>query len=114
MSSDPPMKSTMNGTRCHIVAQVAIKTNPPAQFANDASITNSLSITTQRYGFYFVLSSTLLGFGTSQPLEAGSPSSIGAPASFQARHPPAIDDTLVYPIFCRLSAESAERKPPPQ
>jgi hypothetical protein len=34
----------MIGTRCHIVAQVAISTSPPAQFAIDASITSSLNI----------------------------------------------------------------------
>src|SRR5437762_2476917 len=38
------MKSTMIGTRCHIVAQVAINTTPPAQLATEASIKSSLSI----------------------------------------------------------------------
>src|SRR5439155_18662216 len=45
MSSDAPIKSTMIGTRCHIVTQVAIRTRPPAQFAIDASITSSFNMT---------------------------------------------------------------------
>src|SRR5579863_3934028 len=39
---------------------------------------------------------------------------VGSPASSQPLHPPSIDSTLVYPIFCKLSATSAERNPPPQ
>src|SRR5579863_2581249 len=39
---------------------------------------------------------------------------VGSPASSHPLHPPSIDSTLVYPIFCKLSATSAERNPPPQ
>jgi hypothetical protein len=55
----------MIGTRCDIVAQVKINTNPPAQFAIDARITSIFSIGSLRegYGFkiavHFALSSTL-------------------------------------------------------
>jgi hypothetical protein len=34
--------------------------------------------------------------------------------SRHSRIPPSIEITLVYPIFCKLSAANAERKPPPQ
>ena len=59
------MNSTMIGTCCHIVAQVAISTRPPAQFAIDASITSSRNISILRegsgfkIGIYFAASSTL-------------------------------------------------------
>ena len=43
---------------------------------------------------------------------SGCPS--GRPAATQARNPPAIEVTFRYPIFCKLSAASAERNPPPQ
>src|SRR6266496_5606303 len=39
---------------------------------------------------------------------------VGNPAAFQALKPPAIERTFLYPIFCKLSAASAERPPPPQ
>src|SRR6185436_6384360 len=63
MSSDAPMKSTMIGTRSHIVAHVAINTRPPAQLAIEASIksifTGSPFEAPLKLGAYFVLSSTL-------------------------------------------------------
>src|SRR5438046_2094659 len=40
--------------------------------------------------------------------------STGPPDSVQALQPPAMERTWRYPIFCRLSAARAERKPPPQ
>src|SRR6266851_8449410 len=39
---------------------------------------------------------------------------VGKPASTQPRHPPSIDSTFIYPIFCKSSATSADRNPPPQ
>src|SRR6267154_1837992 len=39
---------------------------------------------------------------------------LGSPAPTQPLHPPSIDSTFVYPIFCKLSATSADRNPPPQ
>ena len=43
------MNNTMGGTCCHIVAQVAISTIPPTQFANDATIRSSLNISILRF-----------------------------------------------------------------
>ena len=42
------------------------------------------------------------------------PFSSGYAFSRHSRIPPSIEITFLYPIFCRLSAASAERKPPPQ
>ena len=39
---------------------------------------------------------------------------VAKPAAFQALKPPAMERTFLYPIFCKLSAASAERPPPPQ
>jgi hypothetical protein len=39
---------------------------------------------------------------------------VGNPAPTHARQPPSMLMTFVYPIFCRLSAASADRNPPPQ
>lgn len=39
---------------------------------------------------------------------------VGYPTANHPFQPPSIDSTFVYPIFCRLSATSAERNPPPQ
>src|SRR6266496_2677350 len=115
MSSDPPMKSTMIGTRCHIVAHVPISTRPPAQFAIDASITSSLNMTFLRAvppkDKDIVQLCSVKYFASRQRWR---PLSVGAPACCHARQPPAIEVTFLYPIFWRLSADSAERKPPPQ
>src|SRR5215469_6996559 len=40
--------------------------------------------------------------------------SVGNPAPIHFLQPPSIDSTFVYPIFCKLSADNAERNPPPQ
>ena len=40
--------------------------------------------------------------------------SVGKPASVQERQPPSMEMQFLYPIFAKLSAASAERKPPPQ
>src|SRR5579864_6264782 len=38
----------------------------------------------------------------------------GKPFSRHSRIPPSMEATFVYPIFCRASAASADRNPPPQ
>ena len=43
------MNSTIGGTCCHIVAEVAISTIPLAQLANDATISSSRSISILRF-----------------------------------------------------------------
>ena len=43
------MNSTIGGTCCHIVAQLAISTIPPAQLANDATINSNRSISILRF-----------------------------------------------------------------
>src|SRR6267378_3683074 len=122
------MASTIIGTRCHMVAQVPIRTSPPATLAIEASISSSLS-TSRSNGRcvqdtnalcavkYFVTRGcvgpeTLLTAtervrvvrsvaSSWQDLYSATPftDSTGAPASCHARQPPAIEATLRYPIF---------------
>src|SRR5436190_12452918 len=58
--------------------------------------------------------STRLGMTTATRQSLFTPFATGRPCSFHARIPPASDRTFSYPIFCKLSATSAERLPPPQ
>src|SRR5437899_8726700 len=39
---------------------------------------------------------------------------VGSSAAFHALKPPTMERTFLQPIFCRLSAASADRPPPPQ
>ena len=48
------------------------------------------------------------------PEWAHPPCITACPARRQPRNPPSMEITFVYPIFCRLSAASADRYPPPQ
>jgi predicted nuclease of predicted toxin-antitoxin system len=91
----------------------------PSGSRNSRPILNSRSsLLTATDGLTGLRNRRPLPIGNDRPrsaprVEAANYSS-GSPDSFSARHPPSSEIAFVYPIFWRLSATNAERKPPPQ
>src|SRR6266849_9401769 len=128
MKSESATKSTMTGipSSCRNLYHMEASPAPAATLTIEVTINvgrstiHSPGVHWLQYGCllcsvkYFATLRTPATMPLAGSVDCHFPFSTGPPATCHARHPPAIDATFVYPIFCRLSAASAERKPPPQ